>query len=343
MQEPRSQIDVEISEAPNVIWRQEAFLKPELVPLVKRLKQQPPQLVVTCARGSSAHAAVFAKHSIERHLRIPVADAAPSIVTVYRRPLRLKGQLHLTISQSGRSHDLIAQTRAARKAGALTVGMINDVHSPLAEVCEIVLPLMAGYELSVAATKTFIGTLAAILQLTAAWSGSADLRESLARLPDHLERAAMLDWSASFDTLAKAASMMTLGRGPTLAIAAEAALKLKETCGLHAEAFSGSEFLHGPVSLVSKGFPILMFMPGDQAAVALRELEADLRRKGAAVFATARSKRAAGRLPALGTGHSETDAICLIQSFYAMLVRLARLRGGDADKPRHLQKVTRTR
>jgi glucosamine--fructose-6-phosphate aminotransferase (isomerizing) len=137
--------------------------------------------------------------------------------------------------------------------------------------------------------------------------------------------------------------MMTIGRGPTLAIAAEAALKLKETCGLHAEAFSGSEFLHGPVSLVSKGFPILMLMPSDRAAAALRRLEADLRKKGAAVFATAHGKPPEGRLRALKSGHPETDAICLIQSFYAMLVRLARLRGSDADKPRHLQKVTRTR
>jgi glutamine---fructose-6-phosphate transaminase (isomerizing) len=343
MPQPQSQIDIEISEAPNVVWRQEAFLKPELVPLVKRLKQQPPQLVLTCARGSSAHAAIFAKHSIERHLRIPVADAAPSIVTVYRRPLKLKGQLHLTISQSGRSHDLIEQTRAARKAGALTVGLINQVESPLADVCDIVLPMGAGPELSVAATKTFIATLAAVLQLTAAWSGNADLKKALARLPDHLEGASKLDWSASFDALAKAGSMMTIGRGPTLAIAAEAALKLKETCALHAEAFSGSEFLHGPVSLVSKGFPILMFMPGDQAAVALRRLEADLRRKGAAVYATARGKPSEGRLPALASGHPETDAICLIQSFYAMLVHLAQLRGSDADRPRHLQKVTRTR
>jgi len=143
--------------------------------------------------------------------------------------------------------------------------------------------------------------------------------------------------------LKDASSLYVIGRGAGLGIAQEAALKLKETCGLHAEAFSGSEFLHGPVSLVSKGFPILMFMPTDRAVLALRELKADLRRKGAAVFATAHGKASGGRLPALKTGHPETDAICLIQSFYAMLVRLARLRGGDADKPRHLQKVTRTR
>lgn len=343
MPDPQSQIGIECREAPEVARRQEGALSRPLAELVKALKKKPPQLVVTCARGSSAHAAIFAKHSIERHLRIPVADAAPSIVTVYRRPLKLKGQLHLTISQSGRSDDLIEQTRAAKKAGALTVGLINAVDSPLADECHVVLPLGGGPELSVAATKTFIATLAAILRLTASWGGDAALKRALGHLPDRLERAAALDWSASFGALAPAASMLTIGRGPTLAIAAEAALKLKETCLLHAEAFSGAEFLHGPVSLVAKGFPILMFMPADDAAVALRRLEADLRGKGAAVFATSAGKPSAGRLPAVRSRHPETDAVCLIQSFYAMLVRLADLRGSDADRPRHLQKVTRTR
>jgi glucosamine--fructose-6-phosphate aminotransferase (isomerizing) len=342
MSEPQSQIAIETREAPIVVWRQNAFLADPVKALVKRLKAEPPQLAVTCARGSSAHAAIFAKHSIERHLRIPVADAAPSIVTVYRRRLKLKGQLHLTISQSGRSDDLIEQTRAARKAGALTVGLTNDVYSPLMDVCEFVLPLCAGEERSVAATKTFIASLFAILALTAAWGGSSSLKRALSALPDSLERASELDWSGSFAALTPATSMMTIGRGPTLAIAAEAALKLKETCRLHAEAFSGSEFLHGPVSLVTTGFPILMFMPSDDAAVALRKLEADLRRKGAAVFAT-HQKGAPGRLPSVVSGHPETDAVCLIQTFYAMLARLARLRGSDADRPRHLTKVTRTR
>jgi glucosamine--fructose-6-phosphate aminotransferase (isomerizing) len=342
MPEAQSQISIESREAPGIVRRQEAALAGPVKALVKRLKAKPPQLAVTCARGSSAHAAIFAKHSIERHLRIPVADAAPSIVTVYRRPLKLKGQLHLTISQSGRSDDLIEQTRAAKKAGALTVGLINDVESPLAGICDVVLPLGAGEERSVAATKTFIATLSAILRLSAAWGGNSSLKRALASLPESLERASELDWSASFAALSSATNMMTIGRGPTLGIAAEAALKLKETCLLHAEAFSSSEFLHGPVSLVTKNFPILMFMPSDDAAAALRKLEADLRRKGAAVFATD-GNASMGRLPAATSGHPEIDAVCLIQTFYAMLARLARLRGGDADNPRHLTKVTRTR
>ena len=343
MSEAEARITAEIKEAPDIVRRQEKTLSEPLKELVSRLKRKPPLLVVTCARGSSAHAAVFAKHSIERNLGLAVADAAPSIVTVYRRTLQLKDQLFLAISQSGRSDDLIEQTKSAKSAGALAVGLVNDAASPLAAACDIVLPIGAGAEISVAATKTFVATLAAILRLTAAWSDNLPLARALDNLPERLERASALDWSASFGAVAAASSMMTIGRGPTLAIAGEAALKLKETCLLHAEAFSGSEFLHGPVALVAKNYPILMFMPADAAADALRELEADLRRKGAAVFATAPGKAGAGHLPALANDHPETDAISLIQSFYGMAVRLAKLRGSDAAKPRHLQKVTRTR
>src|SRR5262249_3454900 len=140
-----------------------------------------------------------------------------------------------------------------------------------------------------------------------------------------------------------AASLITIGRGPTLAIAREAALKLKENCNLHAEAFSGAEFVHGPVALVERGYPILMFMPADVAAPGMQQLSVELRRKGAAVLATEAGDAAAGRLPAPAVDHPEADAVCLIQTFYGMAYRLAALIGTDVDKPRHLQKVTRTR
>ena len=131
-----------------------------------------------------------------------------------------------------------------------------------------------------------------------------------------------------------------------MALAREAALKLKEIANLHAEAFSGAEFLHGPVALVSTRYPILLFMPNDAAAQGLRRLAADLVGKGAAVLsAGAPNDAVAGPqwLPALAADHPETDAVCLIQSFYAMMVRLAERLGIDPERPRHLQKVTRTR
>jgi glucosamine--fructose-6-phosphate aminotransferase (isomerizing) len=344
---PSTYMAAEIGEAPEAVRSQELALAAPLGELVRRLKAKPPRLVVTAARGSSAHAASFAKHAIERYLGIPVAAAAPSIATVYRRDLDLKDQLLLAISQSGESDDLIEQAQSARRSGALTVALVNATASPLAKASDIVLPLCAGVEQSVAATKTFVASLAAALRLTAAWAGDAALARALLRLPERLEAAGALDWSRWLGVGARASNLFTVGRGPTLAIAREAALKLKETCLIHAEAYSGAELQHGPIALVMKGFPVLMFLPGDAAADALIALADDLRGKQAAVF-TVESKAGEsalgeGRLPALPSEQPETDAICAIQSFYASLPPLAKLRGMDADRPRHLRKVTRTR
>ncbi len=331
----------EIREAPEAVRRQVQSLAQPAAELAARLKARPPLIAVTCARGSSAHAATFGKHLIERYLGIPVAAAAPNIASVYRQELHLKGQLFLAISQSGRSDDLVEMTAAAKRAGALTAAILNDTGSPLAAHCELVLPMCAGPELSVAATKTFVAALAALLRLTAAWTGSRDLDAALARLPGRLAAASDLDWTPAVSALAGAQSLVTIGRGPTLAIAREAALKLKETCNLHAEAFSGAEFLHGPVALVSSRYPILMFMPADAAADGMNRLAADLRGKGAALFTTG-AETAAGVLPSLPADQPEADAVCLIQSLYAMAVRLANALGVDAGQPRHLHKITRT-
>jgi glutamine---fructose-6-phosphate transaminase (isomerizing) len=336
-----SRILREIREAPEALLRQEMSLAAPVAELAARLKRRPPLVAVTCARGSSAHAATFAKHLFERYLGIPVAAAAPVIASVYRKELNLKGQLFLAISQSGRSDDLIETAAAAKRAGALTAAIVNAAGSPLAEQCDLVLPMCAGPEESVAATKTFVATLAATLRLTAAWTGDAGLEAAIGRLPARLAAASDLDWSGAVSALAGAPSLVTTGRGPTLAIAREAALKLKETCNLHAEAFSGAEFLHGPVALVSPDYPILMFMPTDAAADGMRRLAADLRGKGAALF-TSGTETGGGVLPALAPDQPEADAVCQIQSFYCMIVRLADALGMDAGQPRHLQKVTRT-
>jgi glutamine---fructose-6-phosphate transaminase (isomerizing) len=333
----------ELREAPAAAACQAAAIAAPLGELVARLSRRPPDVVMTCARGSSAHAATFAKHLIERHLGIPVAAAAPNIATVYRRTLQLKDQLCLAISQSGLSDDLVETASAARAAGALTAAIVNDPESPLAAAADIVLPMAAGPELSVAATKTFVASLAVTLRLAAEWAGDDSMRAACNRLPARLEEAAQLDWSEALTALSQANSLVAIGRGPTLAIAREAALKLKETCALHAEAFSAAEFRHGPIALVSRTYPILMLTPTDESALGFPELAADLRGKGARVFVAEPGGKLAGRLPSLAPDQPDADAICLIQSFYAFLVRLAERRGVDIDRPRHLQKITRTR
>jgi glucosamine--fructose-6-phosphate aminotransferase (isomerizing) len=333
----------ELKAAPDVIRAQQAILREPLSDLIKWCRRTPPNLVVTCARGSSAHAATFGKHLIERHLGIPVAAAAPNIATVYRQRMRLEGQLLLAISQSGRSDDLTEFSLMARAAGARTAAIVNDTDSPLANACEIVLPMAAGIETSVAATKSFIESLAVLLRLAAEWRDEKAMAGAIDRLPDRLAAATGLDWGSALPSLSRAESLVTIGRGPTLAIAREAALKLKETCNIHAEAFSGAEFQHGPVALVSPRYPIMLFMPSDEAGTGLRQLVLDLRAKAALVFATNEGGPSDASLPALPADHPDADAVCLIQSFYALAVRIGERRGTDIDRPRHLQKVTRTR
>jgi glucosamine--fructose-6-phosphate aminotransferase (isomerizing) len=329
--------------APEAVARQAAALRPAIAELVARLRRRPPDVVVTCARGSSAHAATFAKHLIERHLGIPVAAAAPGIASVYGRRLRLRWQLLLAVSQSGRSDDLIAMVRAARAEGALTAALVNETGSPMANACDIVLPVGAGPELSIAATKSFVASLSALLRLAAAWHGRSGMAAALERLPQRLAAAAALDWSAATAPLARGDSVAVLGRGPTLAIAREVALKLEETCRLPAEAFSGAEFLHGPVALASSTRPVLMLMPGDAAQRSMCEVAARLRRTRTPLLVAGLASAASVWLPVLAADHPDVDAVCLAQSSYFLALRLAAALGRDVDRPRQLDKVTRTR
>ena len=337
-----TQMGAEARETPAVLQRQAAALASPIAELAAVLRKRSPRVVVTCARGSSAHAATFGKHLIERHLGIPVSAAAPNIASVYRRALEINGQLFLAISQAGRSADIVETAALARASGAITIAIVNDTASPLAQSCEVVLPLEAGAEVSVAASKSFIASLAALLRLTAAWADDAAMRQSANRLPERLAAAMALDWSAALASFSGARSAMTIGRGPTLAIAREAALKLKETCNIHAEAFSSAEFQHGPMTLVEAAYPVLLFAPADEAARGIEALRVKLARMGASVFSTERLSGATF-LPALEPDHPDADAICQIQAFYRLLLQIAALRGSDVDRPRHLNKVTTTR
>lgn len=336
-------METEFRESSMVVRGQERALRRPIAQLLKRLARHPPCVILTCARGSSAHAATLGKHLIETRLGIPVSEVSPNVVSIYGRQLKLARQLFVVISQSGRSDDLIEVTQMASAGGAITVGILNDLDSPLAAVCQIVLPVAAGPERSVAATKSFIGTCSVLLRLLAIWSGDSELMSAIDRLPARLDAAADLDWSVALSLLAQATSVTTIGRGPTLAVAREAALKLKETSHLHAEAFSSAEFQHGPLALITHGFPVLLFSPTDQAAEGMLALAASLARKGASVFTTGYAGTSANQLPTLPADYPETDALCLIQSFYGLAVRVAQKRELDADHPRHLNKVTRTR
>lgn len=306
-----------------------------------KLRASAPRAVVTCARGSSDHAATFAKYLFETRVGLITASAAPSIASVYRARQDLRDCLFVVISQSGRSPDLVSTTQAAKESGAIVVALVNDEHSPVAELADHTLPLSAGEEVSVAATKSFIASLAGLVQLTAEWIEDDVMRAALARAPDDLERAWELDWSAALETLRPAANLYVIGRGVGLGIAQEAALKCKETCALHAEAFSAAEVRHGPQALLQDDFPALIFSQGDETRAGVETLASDLAARGVEVMIAGADVKGATVLPAIAA-HPLIEPLTYAQSFYRLANALAIARGQDPDRPPHLRKVTRT-
>jgi glucosamine--fructose-6-phosphate aminotransferase (isomerizing) len=277
-----------------------------------------------------------------RRLGLPVVSLPMSLITLHKAPLAVAGQMAVALSQSGRSYDLVDSMAALRAADATTVGFINQTDSPLAKHCKWVVPLCAGVEESVAATKSYIAALSAIARLVAHWRDDADLLEALARLPDRLDEAAHVPVSVAVDALLWADSAMVVGRGLGFAVALEAALKLKETCAIQAEAFSGAEIRHGPLALVEHGYPLIIFALRGAEQSGLADLARDLRARGARVILAAPSG-VADRDVTLEVGDDPTlDPILAIQTFYVLAARLAKARGLNPDKPPHLSKVTLT-
>lgn len=307
------------------------------------LRTRDPAVIATIARGSSDHACAFLKYAIELQTGVPVASLGPSLASVYGCRPRLAHAGVITVSQSGGSPDIVAMTRAARAGGGLTVALVNKVPSPVSMEADLVVDIAAGPELAVAATKSFVNAIVAGLSLLAEWGGSAELRRALDGLPEALGKALELDWSSLDETLGNADSLYVLGRGPSFAIAAEAALKCKETCNLHAEAYSAAEVMHGPVALVIPRFPVLAFAACDAAEAMVAETADGLAEKGASVFVTSELASRARRLPAVRTGHMLTDALVSVVPFYRFVEALSRSRGLDPDAPKALKKVTQTR
>ena len=296
-------------------------------------------LVVVCGRGSSGHAGVFLRYLIETRLGLPVSASAPSVVTGYARPPRVAGALFVVVSQSGRSPDLVAATEAARDGGALTLALVNDAASPADCASDLVLPIGAGPERAVAATKTVVNSLVASAALAAAWSGDRALAEGLAALPDRLERALGLDWSAWTADLAAAPAAFVTGRGHGLGTVREIALKLAETLRLPALGYSAAELRHGPRASVSAATPVLALRQADPVAEGIDRLAQDLRQDGVRVHACGGP---AGTLPWLGDGHPACDPIAMLVPAYRAIEREARRRGLDPDAPAGLTKVTET-
>jgi glucosamine--fructose-6-phosphate aminotransferase (isomerizing) len=330
----------EAAEAPECVERQLQRNAAVVASLVGKLRAKPPTAVVTIGRGSSDHAATYARYLVETRLGILSSSLSPSIFSVFKAPLSLRDMLCLVISQSGRSPDLLAAAQAARDSGAIVVALVNDRDSPLAEIASVVLPQCAGPEKSAAATKSFITSLSAIAHLVALWSDDAAMQAALPQLPSALAEAWEEDWSPALDALRCADHLYTVGRGLHLAVAQEAAHKLKETCMIHAEAFSSAEVLHGPNELAGAGFPVLLFRSEDAGDVSVQDAARRLGAQGASVMMAGGGDP--GTLPVPRAPHPALAPILQIQAFYRMANALACDRGHDPDRPRHVQKVTHT-
>jgi len=313
-----------------------------LATIVAEIKNFDPDFVVTCARGSSDHAATYAKYMFETTLGLPVVSHAPSVSSVFERPLRLKRALFIGISQSGASPDLVRSAEAARDQGALCLAIVNAPNSPLEDVCDLTLPLGAGTEESVAATKSYILSLVAIANLVAHLADDHDLKRDIQDLPDRLADAWQMDWTAAVRILKNARNFFVIGRGYGLGIVQEAALKFKETAGLHAEAYSAAEVKHGPMTLIGQKTPVLMFSPFGAASENFKSLANDLLNREAEIISVGLAFEGATNLDSIQDFNPKLAGICMIQSFYKFVNHLSIIRGFDPDQPPYLKKVTRT-
>jgi glucosamine--fructose-6-phosphate aminotransferase (isomerizing) len=311
--------------------------------LARDLRADPPSVVVTCARGSSDHAATYLKYLIETRIGLPVASAAPSVSSVYDAPVLPGRVLVIAISQSGRSPDLLATVAAYKQSGARVVVLVNDETSPLAATADHLLPLRAGPELSVAATKSYIASLAGAAALVAHWAGDDELIAALGTLPGALARAHDLAPFGLVERLGDANNLFVIGRGYGFAVAQETALKLKETCGLHAEAYSAAEVRHGPMAIVGAGFPILAYAGSDASGESVREAAAEFAERGAQVALLDALASHDGVTLVELAGHPALEPLLMIQAFYPEANALSLARGLNPDNPAHLRKVTQTR
>jgi glutamine---fructose-6-phosphate transaminase (isomerizing) len=331
----------EAADASNAVRAQLQYDAVSMRALGAKLRKLNPRVVITCARGSSDHAATYAKYLIETHAQVLTASAAPSVSSVYGVTQDVRGCLFVAISQSGRSPDLLASVASAKASGATVLALSNSADSPLMAAADLVVELNAGPESSVAATKSYLASLAAIARLVAAWTEDAALDYALAALPDLMDRSWAIDWSAALPLLESAENLYVVGRGLGLGAAQEVALKCKETCGIHAEAFSSAELRHGPYTLLRKGFPALLLAQPDATRPGVEALGIELARRGVPVLFAGGNAAGSVLLPAIEVT-AELAPILLTQSAYRMIASLAVRRGLDPDRPPHLHKITET-
>jgi glucosamine--fructose-6-phosphate aminotransferase (isomerizing) len=317
-----------------------------------QLQSQDIHLVYIAARGTSDHAAVFAKYLIEYLLGIPVALAAASIFTVYHRNLNFAKALVIGISQSGEAADVLEVIQNANQTGAITISITNAPDSPLAVAARFHLYCNAGPEASVAATKTFTSQMFILAQLVAEWAGQrnvpTNLKAALMKVPEKV--AATLELSQDIHHKVERYLLMNecfmLSRGINYAIAMEAALKIQEATYVRAQAFASSDFQHGPIAMLDRNIPVMVFASVGPALKDIHEIITILKKNQVELIVVSNNREMLAQgscgfaIPAM-----EDD---LVSPFFNVVVaqmfacQLALIKGLDPDHPRGLHKVTIT-
>jgi glutamine---fructose-6-phosphate transaminase (isomerizing) len=305
--------------------------------------------VLIASRGSSGNVARYAQYLLGRAHRVPVMFATPSLYTIYGQPPRLDGGLVIGISQSGASPDVIAVLAEARDQGRPTLALTNDVESALARTAGAVLPLEAGREQAVAATKTYLNSLGAVALLFAEVAKDVAAREELARMPDALaaQIELSLDDPSPLEEYRDAVGLTVVARGVNYGTGFEIALKIRELSGLVTEAYSPADLMHGPIAAIQPGWPVVVVAPSGPARPSVEEIVPPLRARGARLLAIsdvrAVLRRAQTKLP-LAPGVPEwLSPLTAVVPGQVTALRLASLRGLDLDRPAGLRKVTLTR
>ena len=337
----------EIGEQPDVLSRLIERSAEPLEAIASRYREAKPSGIMIAARGSSDHAALYAKYLFGRRNRALVSLAAPSLFTRYRTPPRLESQCVIGISQSGAGPDVLAVLEEAKRQGAMTIALTNDPKSKLAAAADHVLPLHAGAELSVPASKTYTASLVALALVSQAIDPEPDFGGAIAQLPDATQKALALDPElAGLSEVFSGPRAIVLGRGFNFATAEEIALKLAETSYVLARAWSIADFEHGPIAVVEPGFPILLVGGGGSVQNDLEAIGERLLNYGCRVAGLFDGEMPRAKLE----GHvgfdsglpEELTPVTLAVLGQLLAHHVAAVRGADPDQPRALSKVTRT-
>jgi glucosamine--fructose-6-phosphate aminotransferase (isomerizing) len=307
--------------------------------VVNRIRQADPRVVVISGRGSSGNAGTFLRYLFEARAGLLVSTSAPSVMTTYGQSIDMRNAIFIVISQSGRSPDLVTGAQSARQNGALTIAIVNDLTSPVALACELTLPIGAGLERSVAATKSVVLSMIIGVQLVASLTSNDTLTEKVKRLPQRFRDALTCDWSAWSSSCAAARAAFVIGRGFGLGPAREIALKITETVRLPTLSYSAAEVRHGPLACASAETPLLVLRQNDESSAMVDALIADLRVRKLNVFSVGDPS---GTLPWIGNDDPICDAITMLLPAYAAVERAARDCGFDPDNPPNLTKITET-